>query len=1833
METSDKLRNGIPMVSMIDEAVSFPVTEPQDSAVSLPTTGEQPLPTEVAEDRAAKTEFAGVDPTKARPDFFQDYLQGREAMLRSDAAHRKDVEAAQIQQAVVTDLVMKKGGAVSPVEIYKAFDKFRPADPRDVIERAYADKYMSSLSTARGYLRDNILDDARSALGASYVDTALAAGSDLVTRNQFLTNKMQNAQAVVDKQGWVPYSADFIKGIFQPYNEIKLRGLVGSFLSDAGLGDVLEQQHDNLYAKPYEEFKNIVDTIMSKMEKENPQLAVYWAKSMLGQAQWERRLQNTFTAMMPLDYFGIGKGVAKLIRGSAREVQVMKAARDMVEADARAPTFHPATAAEGVGDTHEAAVRRVSMGQNPMEKAETSLMSTWWNDARKMTSNVGTYLTREAATRLNDTVDTGKSLFDKMRSISRPERAIESVSDPEVNRIRMEQIRQNFKGPQNMIADIDGPIKEEASGTYWFRMRLVDHDASQFADAETAAGRARSIGLADPKIVGQDPDIVYLPKKEVMKREYIDTPANAVDNSAELEKVRKDIFALQNNKELKKLFPEELKEKLAKLKSKEAELTNQPKGKNFRGEPIGSERWVPNPDFHIKTGAIDKATTPMQGGAGTKFFRRDPNVVGGEIEVSPTLRPDIGMIPYNLKTGKFGEEIRIPHAIVDQQGLGFHIEHWVPLKENDDLTRDTLKYTVKGEVRSEAASGGKGLVNSVLGWVRNSDDTLSFNESVQRKAATYSQNNLNKWMQGVSRDLTDIRNGRVRYDEFGAEIPAWRVWATNYLGGKLKGREINEQFTRALNHARQTEKFFENPGELQAFYQQNFKRDPSYLETKAYFGFVKAVEGDRMMMEIAEFRNRAVLGGEQISISLKTKAGELKSEFFDGIPHKSYPTTTDEYIIHFNANSGEEVLRELGKIDSKKVATFNEKVQKGEAQVYEIYDRMHTPLKDFSDIAKVDGNPVIVSYVYVEGAKLEKKALDFNHVVRRGGGHFEWDYDHYLKIADVRAQYATGVRNLTKGVKNIYAGDITIMPIRGRAHGEQVAKIWNEIHDLIKADKMTDAKPLVQKLGIKWEQFTGWYGKGEEGKKAFLDANQKVYVVPRNKTILDLSDDLIKKYRIPNKNDPTKYTDTLVDYTKRGPANNFKVAYNQERNSSFDMKTINDIGSQNNPVYQYQPAEMVDPLETMNRSLRRMVNSTFMDDYKRYHVEHWLREAEPYLKYDNINEVRANPFGWYEKPEWRAGVEKDVIRSLMANQMKGKMLTGTPSKFDTWIHSATNQLADSFYTKYGPSENRGLATKIGTVAPIWMLSKIKEPASFLRSVTFNFKLGLGAVPQFLVQAQTHSVIWSLEPRHGTMGTYGMLLHGWGSFTKEAAVLEGLDNAATKINMFGSKWRKGEWLEARKELDNSGFANVSGEYANLDNQLKQKAVMNDWEKGLQLGQLPFRLGEQSARVTAWYTAFRKFRDANPTKVITNQVRNEILQHADLLTVNMSRASSSMLNAGVFSLSTQFLSYQIKLAELFWGKRLGATPMERNLARARLLTFGAVLYGVPNAIGVTGAPFSDNIREHFMDSLGYVPNEKWLSTFANEGLPAWTMAMITGQLPNFGDRFGSQGFQNIKQALRGDIPWWQVIGGASTTVASNFVSAGLDPYYQYAMSWYRGDSPDERFRIKGSDLVEPLKEISSFSTAAKWITAIETGKWVSKNEATVTDVSPWQATLLSLTGMNPQEQDDMFINNKMIQGEKDAKKRILKEFIKDWRRGMEAMDNNDPDQAHAYKRNAMARLRAVGYAPDEILKAMAIASRTGNAVDSSNYQRFMQGNIDKRDDRREYYRRQLQMKEQQ
>jgi len=890
---------------------------------------------------------------------------------------------------------------------------------------------------------------------------------------------------------------------------------------------------------------------------------------------------------------------------------------------------------------------------------------------------------------------------------------------------------------------------------------------------------------------------------------------------------------------------------------------------------------------------------------------------------------------------------------------------------------------------------------------------------------------------------------------------------------------------------------------------------------------------------------------------------------------------------------GDERLYNLGanNIPQKDLVRYKQDVQQGLRKVIRIYDPDSHPLSTFSPVA---GNNRVR---YILTSDSETKPLNLNHVNRRGGGHFDVDADLYVKQAKMVDEIHGGDGTDKRSIfKRIYTGDNTLMPIGNRVMGEDVAKRMNKINlAMIKKDT-DEAKRISRELGIEWKDMEEWYSpsRGSKGEiiPPRIDMHEPFQVVSKNKKISDIDKNLI------NRIGPDLFKDGTISGSD---AQQFKVAYNQVRDS-HDLMTLRDEGTVGNPIYKYVPADYVDPIPTMNRALNRAIQSTFMDDYKIYAVEHWLSEAIPHMK-EKESVIRSSPFYHFNTANVNSFLSDmpDAIKwNLMSNKKKISDFLGTPNKTETAIHGLTQLLTDKFYEKLGPEEGRNLFQKSISIAPLWAISRLQDPVSVIRSLAFNAKLGLFSIPQLLVQAQTYTSILALEPRRGMAGTYAAFLHQWSRVNANPEVLKSLDNYASKLNMFGSKWKTGEWMEARNELNKTGFEHVGGEYQLADDAMQAKFIKNEWNNFLDAGQFFFREGEKSTRLGAWYTAFREFRDINPTKTITDVDRANILNKADLLTTNMSRASASSLHSGVLSLSTQFLSYQLRMAEMFIGKRIGETTTDRILARARLVGMYSAMYGIPSAVGVTGYPFGDSFREAAINR-GYVVGDKFLSSLAMEGIPALSMAMITGggdakkgNWYNVGDRYGTQGFTQIREAMRSDNTMWKIFGGAGLSTLASTV-ANLDPFWKAARYMITDDEENNTFKLTGQDFVDVLKEVSSADAASRWYKSMNTGKWLSKNGQYIDDVSKTNASFMAATGLKPQGQDDIFSIKNIKDAEEKVWKDTAREVTKLFQRGIQATNDNDPDTAKVLFTNARARLITAGIPLDMRAEIYAKASK--------------------------------------
>src|SRR6266852_4852497 len=1135
-----------------------------------------------------------------------------------------------------------------------------------------------------------------------------------------------------------------------------------------------------------------------------------------------------------------------------------------------------------------------------------------------------------------------------------------------------------------------------------------------------------------------------------------------------------------------------------------------------------------------------------------------------------------GTLHSNATTAQnFADMHGLTGAKVAQDGLGFKLVVTKPYNETEDIVRNyMIDRDTKGNFTGPGASSVSnetGTLKAAFSRWRGADNTLAVNDMKQRLVATYTQNLFKQWAKDEQSKIEAIATGYYKNDPItGTSYGYWSAKPRAMLNKvTLKQRQTWKDFTDVLDQARKINDpdtglpgyFFKTPGELEDHYLRYYNRSPSFPEVEAYFAHVKLTEGNRIFSEIAEFRNRARIGTEQHQIAALSRSGVSgsnqfeRSGFFDGIEEKTMPHGKDNVLIMGNRLGDEKLYNLQSRALNPQIWEKLEKdVSVGARKVIRIYNPDEYPLKNFSDVAASER----VRYVVTDN--VETKPLDFNHVARRGGGHFEYPYEHYIKQAQIIPERAGTVASDKRTKYNdLYTGDQTVMPIDNRAKGADVARRLDAVRVLIGKNQLDEAQALTERtLPIKWDELSKWFKPSRDPKGNIipprLSTTEPFYVVPKNRKIYDLDKSL-----------ESRYPGTFRDGTKEGSdAAQNRVAFNLQR----DAERVGTItGGRDSSLWKYEPAKLTDPIPTMNRALNRAINSTYMDDYKIFAVEHWLREAGPYLK-ENESSLRASPFWNFhqatDKNAFKSATPPEILNKLLANRMKINQFVGIPNTFDTWTHSLAQHLADTAY------EKGGLAEK-AAIIPLWALSHIHDPVRLLRSFAFNTKLGVFNPAQILVQAQTYASIVGLAGfKHGAGGTAGAFLHGWANINRTEGFLSKLDSAASNLG-FG---KPGEWLEANRLLRETGFEHVSGEYAMRDN-VQHQFIGNDWGNFLNAGQGFFRAGEKSVRLGAWYTAYREFREVKPTGLITNSDRASILHRADLLSANMSRASASELHTGVMGLTTQFLPYQLRTTEQFLGNRLSLA------AKTRMAAIYSSLYGIPVAFGLTGLPLYDVFRKEAIDR-GYVMGHNWFTSAMMEGLPAILGAMVTGKgdlekgnFYNVGPRYGIQGFNQ----LWSDHTWWQLLGGAGVSIFSNTL-ASASPLALSIISGIRGNPKEMDHPFKVEDALDVFKEVSSINSSWQVLTALNTGKWLSKNEGYQGNVSTLNALFQGVTGLHGQEADDAYQITNIKKSEDDYQKWTEKEVIKEIRRGLMTSAAQDQNQSNDYFRRAFGRMEWAG-----------------------------------------------------
>lgn len=1069
------------------------------------------------------------------------------------------------------------------------------------------------------------------------------------------------------------------------------------------------------------------------------------------------------------------------------------------------------------------------------------------------------------------------------------------------------------------------------------------------------------------------------------------------------------------------------------------------------------------------------------------------------------------------------------------KGAGYYLRVYKNLPQDTDIAQGLLTSDDKDKTPW-------GWVNALIGWGRSPEYTMAENEMSRRHVATYAVGNFRRMLDEEAQKISDLSQGNIRVTATGKKIPGFAVKARAW-GRPLASRQAWKEWKRVLDVSRKLPgpdgipgTTFKTVGEYERFFVQEIGRTPSIPETEAYFAKNKLDLYDHAFRNMAVYTEKANHGAETINLFGTSETGLTRSQSFDAIPLKEIPKGGNfQYLLADGDSAGGRVFNNWGELSAyhKEDQKLDELVSQGRLKIYETWAPEHSPLNGYGEIKDQRIRYIIAKHI-------ETKPLTWDQVPRRGGGHFDYDAGHYIKQA---------ILHRTGG--NIwYNGDQTIAAVNIRKMGQDIAEVFDQARIYLLQGNEDEARNLIQsKTDIKWGKFRGMFNSiGKEPPMLSLD--EPIQLVPKDRLLIDVDSGLSKRH--------VNFRNGMREGSKN---QQFQVNYTGQRDGR-GLFSFKDVGTRNNPIYQTTEAELLDPLVSMNRGLNRIIHSSMMNDYKRYSVHHWIKEVEDnnHLNTTEAHRIKASPFAYFNSPEdiISKGAPVEFRRVMMSNWKKIQQFLGTPSAFDSYLHGLEQKLVDATYSKFGPAY---------TVVPSWLLNKVTDPVQFMRKMTYHAYMGIFNPAEWLVQNQTWTNIWALSPKNAPAGNLAHMLHRWARFTKDPAILKALD---AKAQMMG--WQPGGFLEAREYLAQTGFEHVDAEqHAYLNTPMDYHFIKNDMRNFLDAGQFFFKDGVKNVRLGAWYTAFKEYRDLHPTGKLNETDIMKILDKADQYHGHMSRASVSLLQRGISGYPLQFLTYQMRLAEMFTGHRIGDTPQERWLARGRMVALYSALYGVPLSVGLTGLPLGDSFRKSALEN-GYVVGDKWYQTAFYDGIPSLAMAHVTGNYYNIGGRFGARGVDTLKEfynVLAGDESSQEALGAAFNYAVPTMSAFG---HLMWAIGNQSAYSPTL------SDVVDVAKGVTSIRHGLQLAAAARYGEWWNSHEGVeATNVGFFNAMFMAGTGLEPQAQADQFLKGQILHEREEDYKQINDRYQLEVHRGIRAAQDNNDTLANTFFTRAQETLK--------------------------------------------------------
>lgn len=582
-------------------------------------------------------------------------------------------------------------------------------------------------------------------------------------------------------------------------------------------------------------------------------------------------------------------------------------------------------------------------------------------------------------------------------------------------------------------------------------------------------------------------------------------------------------------------------------------------------------------------------------------------------------------------------------------------------------------------------------------------------------------------------------------------------------------------------------------------------------------------------------------------------------------------------------------------------------------------------------------------------------------------------------------------------------------------------------------------------------------------------------------------------------------------------------------------------------------AEILDPYDTLNRSLNQVTRQLGMYTYKQNAIERFVNTYKGFLQ--------ADPALRSPSQVLMEGRVSNTTSVEMRNQIESQRAAIlNVLRFETPADRASKQMWQSLTERVlGDGDN--VARKAAHDAIWWFRNK--DPIGAMRGLAFDMKLGMFNIGQLLVQSSTMASALALSPKFAAFGMAGL-------YPMHTFILKGGSEAVLDTMSKRGTWKAmgfsgpNEFKDFARHAYRNGFMEMNGSHIMINNHGPSSHFGGFAEKAnsaREQARVFFYTSETWNRLVAYRIAWG---EAMTKGLKPNQPDFDsfILKTADDYSFNMTSESAAYWQKGILSIPTQFWAYNMRMMDAMFGTRF--TPAQR----ARLIGMNLGMAGAAGIPGLAG------LAEYIKQTNGEAPNIESLAGVADRGLIDYINFQMTGADVLIGERVGTGGWATdvvkslFGQSAYGEQSFIDIAGGATYSIAKS-TSKTLYNLGKYAVAESGAEDAGE---ITSENLINLFKEVSTFSNASKALLIHQYGMLKSnKGTVMVTGLPPSHAAYAALS-FRPAKAEEIGYLLSYSQNKADALKDFSKQ-LRNWRQ--EALTTGDYEK-YWTKANTLMRL---------------------------------------------------------